>query len=353
MPTAKQHFAQGNQHYVEEDYAAALKSFSAALDQDDANVECYVNRAATHYKLEQFTDALADTRTALEIKPSSHKAHFRQGTVLFALKQHEDARVSFFQAKKHGGPEASAIIWMAKCNQALGLPQGAVPEVQPAAVVPQSTQPVTEPVSGSDSGALRIKHDHYQTDAYVNVSVMIKGLADADVECGFGERSLSVTAKLHTGADYSLELDLWNSIVPAESSFVVRKTKIDIKLKKASPVRWAALEGDGTTEAAVVMESAEAIAAKRATTVKSGKDWDALVVDIKKEEEEEKPEGEAALNSLFKKIYGDGDDATKRAMMKSYQESGGTVLSTNWGEIGKEKTEMKPPDGMEYKKYEQ
>lgn len=33
-------------------------------------------------------------------------------------------------------------------------------------------------------------------------------------------------------------------------------------------------------------------------------------------------------------------------------ESGGTVLSTNWGEIGKEKVERKPPDGMEWKDYE-
>ena len=33
-------------------------------------------------------------------------------------------------------------------------------------------------------------------------------------------------------------------------------------------------------------------------------------------------------------------------------ESGGTVLSTNWGEVGKEKVERKPPDGMEWRDYE-
>lgn len=33
-------------------------------------------------------------------------------------------------------------------------------------------------------------------------------------------------------------------------------------------------------------------------------------------------------------------------------ESGGTVLSTNWGEVGEKKVEMKPPDGMEWKKYD-
>lgn len=33
-------------------------------------------------------------------------------------------------------------------------------------------------------------------------------------------------------------------------------------------------------------------------------------------------------------------------------QSGGTVLSTNWNEIAKDDVECKPPDGMEWKKYE-
>jgi suppressor of G2 allele of SKP1 len=38
-------------------------------------------------------------------------------------------------------------------------------------------------------------------------------------------------------------------------------------------------------------------------------------------------------------------------MLKSYTESGGTTLSTNWSEIGKGKTEVKPPQGSEWKKW--
>ena len=84
-----------------------------------------------------------------------------------------------------------------------------------------------------------------------------------------------------------------------------------------------------------------------------GKNWDRIAVDIEKELENDKPEGEAALNEMFQKIYSNADDNTKRAMNKSFQESGGTVLSTNWSDIGKEKTDVKPPDGMEYKKWDQ
>ena len=32
-------------------------------------------------------------------------------------------------------------------------------------------------------------------------------------------------------------------------------------------------------------------------------------------------------------------------------ESGGTVLSTNWTDVGMRKVEMNPPDDVEFKKY--
>ena len=38
-------------------------------------------------------------------------------------------------------------------------------------------------------------------------------------------------------------------------------------------------------------------------------------------------------------------------MMKSYVESNGTVLSTNWTEVGEKKVECTPPDGMELHKW--
>ena len=65
----------------------------------------------------------------------------------------------------------------------------------------------------------------------------------------------------------------------------------------------------------------------------SKKDWDSVEQEVKKQDEEEKPEGQDALHKLFQQIFANGDPETQRAMMKSYQTSGGTVLSTNWGEV--------------------
>lgn len=55
------------------------------------------------------------------------------------------------------------------------------------------------------------------------------------------------------------------------------------------------------------------------------------------------------LNNFFKKIFSQGDDDQRRAMMKSFVESNGTVLSTNWQDVGAKKVECTPPDGMEVK----
>lgn len=69
-------------------------------------------------------------------------------------------------------------------------------------------------------------------------------------------------------------------------------------------------------------------------------------------EEEEKDTANQSIDELLKDIYLKGDEETRRAISKSFQESNGTVLSTNWSEVSKSKVDVKPPDGCEFKNWE-
>ena len=196
-----------------------------------------------------------------------------------------------------------------------------------------------------------------------------------------------------TGSEYNLTFDpLFAPVDTANSSYDIKSTKIEIKLRKTTPgQKWPSLEGvlpvleekdlnkpQQQPSASPLRNDPTVSAAKSAghapsypTSSKTGpKNWDKLADDLtKKRPKEEKKENEAEgaaeadadefdyddegdpVNGFFKKLYKDADPDTRRAMMKSYQESNGTALSTNWAEVGKGKVETSPPDGMEAKKW--
>ncbi|OTA68028.1 SGS-domain-containing protein [Hypoxylon sp. EC38] len=64
-------------------------------------------------------------------------------------------------------------------------------------------------------------------------------------------------------------------------------------------------------------------------------------------------EKEGDVNTFFQKLYKDADDDTRRAMMKSYIESNGTSLSTNWAEAKDKTYKTQPPDGAEARKWDE
>ncbi|KAF9457077.1 SGS domain-containing protein [Collybia nuda] len=196
--------------------------------------------------------------------------------------------------------------------------------------------------------AANLRHEFYETDEKVTISIFDRGVDLANVSIKFDPRRLS-----YVNGERSLILEpLKGQIDPNTSEFIVGKVKVEIRLVKMSPGRWGGLIGDSPDPLAN-----SAVASSPTSTTKRVKNWEGITTEILGSEKEKSTDedpnvgGDSTLNGFFQKIFGDADDDTKRAMMKSYQESGGTTLSTNWDEVKKAKVEVKPPAGSEWKKW--
>ncbi|KAK4983180.1 Cochaperone protein [Elasticomyces elasticus] len=258
------------------------------------------------------------------------------------------------------------------------------------------------PAAPAQTPGNKIRHDWYQNSDSVYFTLLAKGVPKDKAVVDIQSRSLGIAFPLITGSTFTFELDpLYATIDADNSSFSIMSTKIEVVLRKAQPgLKWHALEGTETdntshddpekeqrsklAHAVLSADSAPkpAVAAVGApsypTSSRSGpKDWDKLAEDLTAKKPKAKASGDTAskgnadrdkdedddddfnyddedgdpVNGFFKKLYAGADPNTRRAMMKSYTESGGTALSTNWDEVSKKPVEINPPDGMEAKKW--
>ncbi|KAN0078766.1 hypothetical protein V8E54_005279 [Elaphomyces granulatus] len=260
----------------------------------------------------------------------------------------------------------------------------AEPKIDPASSATLTSGPAA-PVSNV------IRHEWYQSSDSVVLTLYAKGVQKDTVDVNLHETSISIQFPLSSGSDFAFTLDpLFAAIDPALSKVSIMSTKIEMVLhKKISGQRWSALEStskfptdrtsiSGTTPPVPTMAAASNPASSQdsgpayPTSSRHGvKNWDKLAVELtsKKqskaadskgkskevdgEDEGEKSDGGDSVDSdygtgdpvdaFFKKLYANADPDTRRAMVKSYYESQGTALSTNWDEVGKGKVETRPP----------
>lgn len=318
-------------------------------------------------------------------------AHYRKGLAAFALEDFATAKQALEQGQELvvGGTEPAGrkyATWIRKCQVELEdtqkeneMPASSSSSTSAATATAESASssavpPSTPAVAPPSTPAAAAKYQYYQTPTHLTVTLLQKGVKEEDATVTIEPRRLKITQAGAGGSGVVVLFDkspLFDAVVPEESTTKFFATKVEIKLKKATVgCQWDDLVGGGSSSGNRISPVTPPTAASPAvplTTAKEGqagkaprpyashKDWDKVEREIEKELESDKPQGEEALNKLFQDIYAKGDEETRRAMVKSFQTSGGTVLSTNWGEVAKKDyeadEERKPPQGMQWRKW--
>ncbi|PWA17486.1 hypothetical protein CCH79_00011365, partial [Gambusia affinis] len=145
--------------FIDEDPQKALEVLNEALLGDCDNAEWFCQRAYAHILLKNYSSAVDDAKKAQQLKPSLPLAFMRTGIGEYHLKNYESAHSAFVQGQQLDDSDKSFEVWIKRCEEMMGT-------------------------------APPVKHDWYQTDSQVIVTVMAKNVPKDAVRVSFTEREV-------------------------------------------------------------------------------------------------------------------------------------------------------------------
>ncbi|XP_022723956.1 protein SGT1 homolog A-like [Durio zibethinus] len=349
--------------FIDDHFELAVDLYSQAIELNPKNAELYADRAQANIKLNSLTEAVADANKAIDLDPSMAKAYLRKATACMKLEEYQTAKAALEVGAALTPGESRFSKLIKECEECIAKETGDLQKqtqeevttnVFPAKEV-EPDKDMPDPVTVAATPKPTYRHEFYQKPYEVVVTIFAKGIPHECVSVDYGEQILSVAINAPGKDAYHFQRRLFGKIIPDKCRYDVLLTKIEIQLAKAEPIQWASLEFSREVVVPQRVNESSITTIQRPEYPSSKPkrvDWDKLEAQVKKEEKDEKLDGDAALNKFFRDIYQDADEDTRRAMQKSFVESNGTVLSTNWKEVGAKKVEGSPPDGMELKKWE-
>jgi len=321
------------------------------------------------------------------------------GEVSYFSQQHTDSLKAFTTSLSHYenvyDTELSTSLSLQKKKKELlnwiETVKGKITQMLPKKISlePALSSSASEAIRKRKEQSMCPKYQYYQNDSFVTVAILEPNLTSELLTAEYlGDDHLIV--KVIKGNPDPIECTvicgtLFDSINVNKCKVVFKSEKVLVKLSKSKKLNWHELFSKSEKKGKKKVDSSDRkdeeeeksseskddkqddispLTSKPAPTLEgkkhinrpysSTKDWNKIEQNLKKDEESEKPEGDEALQKLFRDIYGKANSDTRRAMNKSFQTSGGTVLSTNWKEV-KEKDyekERTAPKGMEWKNWE-
>lgn len=278
MEAAHKNFMYGN-------YAGAIEMYTKLLTSLPENAEILLCRAIAYIRTAQYDSAIADLESSEKIK-KTFQTHLRLGIAQFFKGKLSDARSTFKDARGMADSDSEKMLissWIQKCACEEGL--------QSATRLNQSA---TVPPSGAHEDT-KTQYDWYQSAGYVNLVLRVRGCSHETLQVTFGPQELEAVIKLQGDDSKQYVYSLSMEIVPEQSSYTVDDKKIEFKLKKKQDgVQWTSFEK---------VEKKAGYVPAYPSSAKKKVDWNKLDKEVALDSAYEKPEGDDALNKLFKAIY--------------------------------------------------
>jgi suppressor of G2 allele of SKP1 len=387
-------YARGKQLIEEKKLDEAIVALTTALKESPTSPVYLTTRALAYQRSKQYHEALADANAAVVYAHKRAKreliidAQVRRGIILYNLQRYGDARAVFEIVQRMDKDHKEVSMWsgqisykvktLGEDHEQMQVTVKEVPDLDAEAMRvgesgPQASKTNGAPTTTATTSATavqqtpvdKIRIDWYQNNQNIYLTLLARGVPADKTQITITERTLNITFPVaSSGSTYDYTLDPLFAAVNVNNCITrILPTKVEIILSKATPgQKWHALESSEPVVVADALSTTDSpkpdapkpttfTAAPSAgpvypTSSKTGpKNWDNIAGG-----DDDDDEGDGA-NSFFKKLFKDATPEVQRAMMKSYTESNGTSLSTNWEEVSKGKVETLPPDGMEAKSW--
>lgn len=222
-------------------YASAIELYTQALELAPTSPDYYLKRSTAYQRSNppQYTKALLDAERAVKLAHLRGKreligsAQLRRGIALHLLKHYGDAKFCFLEAEKRcSEKEKNTLgIWMKKIDMALekldaddesrevtveeipdveipekryeekkslSVKEEKTPEQMPLAKLKEETTPAVPPPppAGVVTPASKIRHEWYQTQTHVVLTIYVKGVPKDKATIEIEEESVSYSVFL-------------------------------------------------------------------------------------------------------------------------------------------------------------
>ncbi|AAS50504.1 AAR138Cp [Eremothecium gossypii ATCC 10895] len=354
--------------YDEKEPEKALELYDNVLQQSSTNLIALIYKAAALEKLYYSTKSWHSDGTLEEARGLLEKAldlaeqrgdrgklalvNFRAFVYHFNRREYAAAEPYMTRAKQLGYDDATLGIWEANLEKK--LKKAAAPGAAENRDEPKA--PTEEPASAEQHAPVKSRMEWYQTTQKVTISLFVSKLPRSHSEVivqVVNGKDLTVSYPITAGgSEFQYSLTLAHPVDSECYSVVVLTKKVEVVLQKKDSIHWKTLEdvGQGDVQSFPAehasVDSAPSNSSNLQYPSSSRKkiNWDALELD-------EAEDDQQSADAFFQSLYANADPDTKRAMMKSFLESGGTALNTDWNEVSKGRIEPSLPDGVEMKEF--